>query len=267
MIIAALTLIILLLSGALLFMRHRHLKMLDMEKFKSGKYIIVSSFADDGSGRYYDIGDKVAVDFGGGKTKEYEVMAIGDVAYALSPQFSNILDIYFIMYSDEFIAETGEKNALNIAFNVKNGEYAETESIVKNYCENINAELDYKSRSTYENSFYNAKRMYLVIGGVLSFILGLIGLLNFVNSMITSISSRQHEFAVLQSVGMIGGQLKKMLVCEGILYAAASIIFTLTAGNLIGYALVMAISNQMWFFTYHFIAMTPFLSAFRFGGM
>lgn len=225
---------------------------LDMKRFKSGNYIIVSSFADDGGGHYYDIGDKVTIDFGNGKSKEYEVMAIGNITYALSPQFSYLLGVDFIVYSDEFISQTGEVNALNIAFNAKDGEYDRVEEQVKNYCENINSGLDFKSRSTYTDSFHDAQNMYLIIGGVLSFILGLIGLLNFINSMITSISARQHEFAVLQSIGMTGGQLEKMLICEGGLYAAVSVGFTLTAGNLISYALIMAIANQMWFFTYHF---------------
>lgn len=234
---------------------------LGKEKFKSGKYIVVSPFADNGSGHYYDIGDTVKLDFGNGKTKEYEVMAIGNVTYALSPQFSNILDVYFTMYSDEFIAETGEVNALNIAFNAKDGKYKSLEKKVKNYCENINPELDCKSRSDYEESFHSTQNMYLTVGGILSFILGLIGLLNFINSMITSISARQHEFAVLQSIGMTGRQLKRMLICEGCLYAAVSIFFTLTAGNLLSYAIVSAVSNQMWFFTYHFTAAPLIYSA------
>ena len=227
----------------------------DMEKFKSGKYIIVSSFATDGGGHYYDIGDKVTIDFGNGKTKEYEVMAIGDVAYALSPQFSNMIDVYFTMYSEEFVAETGEVNAMNIAFNAEDGKYAELEKTVKNYCESINSDLDWKSRSTYADSFRDTQNMYWIVGSILSFILGLIGLLNFINSMITSISARQHEFAVLRSIGMTGGQLKRMLICEGGLYAAVSVMFMLTVGNLISYAVIMGISNQMWFFTYHFTVM------------
>ncbi len=227
----------------------------DEKKFKSGNYVVVSPFADDGSGLYYDIGDKVTIDFGNGKTKEYEVMAIGNVAYALSPQFSNILDVYFTMYSDEFIAQTGKNCALNIAFNAESGKYDSVEKWVDNYCEKVNADLDYKSRSTYEDSFRDAQNMYLIIGGVLSFILGLIGILNFINSMITSISSRKHEFAVLQSIGMTGDQLKNMLICEGGCYAVISVIFTLTAGNILSYAFVMALSSQMWFFTYRFTVM------------
>ena len=121
---------------------------------------------------------------------------------------------------------------------------------MKNYCENENTNLDYKSRSSYEESFSDAENTFLIIGAVLSFILGLIGLLNFVNSMITSISAREHEFAVLRSVGMTGGQLKSMIMCEGGLYAVISVLFMLTAGNLLCYGFVMAVANQMWFFTY-----------------
>lgn len=87
--------------------------------------------------------------------------------------------------------------------------------------------------------------MYLIVGGILSFILGLIGLLNFINSMITSISARQHEFAVLRSIGMTGSQLKNMLICYGI---------------------IAAISNQMWFFTYRFTAAPLIYSAAALAG-
>lgn len=230
----------------------------DEEKFKSGNYIIASSFSDDGSGRYYDIGDTVTIDFGSGKIKNYEIMAIGNIAYALSPQFSNMLDVYFTMYSDEFIAETENANALNIAFNSQSDKYDSIEKWVKNYCENTNSDLDCKSRSTYVDSFHDAQNMYMIIGGILSFILGLIGILNFINSMITSIFARQHEFAVLQSIGMTGEQLKKMLICEGVLYAVISAIFTLTVGNILSYAFIVAISNQMWFFTYR-LNITPLI--------
>ena len=108
--------------------------------------------------------------------------------------------------------------------------------------------------------------MYLIVGGILSFILGLIGLLNFINSMITSISARQHEFAVLRSIGMTGSQLKNMLICEGGLYAAIALVFTLTSGNFICYGIIAAISNQMWFFTYRFTAAPLIYSAAALAG-
>ena len=50
--------------------------------------------------------------------------------------------------------------------------------------------------------------MTMVVGGILSFILGLIGILNFINTMITSIQARKNELAVLQAVGMTGRQAR-----------------------------------------------------------
>lgn len=45
----------------------------DLEKFKSGKYIIVSAYYDTGNGRYYNVSDKVNLDYGNNNKKEYEV--------------------------------------------------------------------------------------------------------------------------------------------------------------------------------------------------
>ena len=87
----------------------------------------------------------------------------------------------------------------------------------------------------------------------MSAILALIGILNFINAVITSIQTRRREFAVLQSVGMTGKQLRLMLIGEGICYIGGTALFTLTFGSLLGYVLVYAIANQMWFFTYHFV--------------
>ena len=54
--------------------------------------------------------------------------------------------------------------------------------------------------------------------------MGLVGVLNFFNAVLTGIITRRREFAVLQSIGMTGGQLKKMLVLEGLLYTLAAVL-------------------------------------------
>ena len=57
------------------------------------------------------------------------------------------------------------------------------------------------------------------MGNVTSFVIALVGVLNFVNSMVTSIVSRKKEFAMMQSVGMTKKQLCELLVREGLDYA------------------------------------------------
>lgn len=231
---------------------------MDLEKLKSGNYVIASAFTSDGKGHYYDVGDKVTIDFGDGKSKEYEVLAIGSIAFALGPQHGHFFDISFTMDHNEFVTQTGETGIMKTAFDVEPSEYEKAEEWIENYCEKVRPDLDFKSRTTYVNEFKGMQNMYLIVGGILSFILALIGILNFINSIITSVQARRKELAVLQAIGMTGRQLKKMLVGEGLCYSLITILVTLTLGNLITYGLVLALANQMWFFTYHFI-ITPLL--------
>lgn len=71
--------------------------------------------------------------------------------------------------------------------------------------------MTYKSKSTIMAGVTDIQNIVVSIGGTMAFIIGLIGVLNFANTMLTSIFTRRREFATLQSVGMTGRQLLKML--------------------------------------------------------
>ena len=59
--------------------------------------------------------------------------------------------------------------------------------------------------------------------------------MNYINTVSGNIQSRQIEFAIMESVGMTDRQVKRMLVREGILFAAASLLLTATAGMAVTY--------------------------------
>ena len=101
-------------------------------------------------------------------------------------------------------------------FNVDEEHQFATENWLKNYTTNTDTALDYLSKVTLRQTFDGMINMYRLVGGALCAILALIGILNFINSMTTSILSRYREIAMLQSVGMTGRQVKQMLICEGI---------------------------------------------------
>lgn len=225
----------------------------DRKKFESGDYVIVTSFLDNGEGKYYNIGEEVTLDFGNGKSKTYKVLAIGDVPYALGPQHGHGVDIYFTLPASEFIKQTGETAAMSAALNLQKDKEQNAEAWAEAYCNTTHKELSYVSKSTIAEEFKNLTNTTLAVGGALSFILGLIGILNFINAMITSIQARRNELAVLQAVGMTGKQLREMLTGEGLCYILLTSAITLTIGNLIVYTLVKAYTMQMWMFTYHFI--------------
>lgn len=103
------------------------------------------------------------------------------------------------------------------------------------------------------------------MGSVLSFIIGLVGVLNFLNAILTGILTRHREFAVLQSVGMTGKQLKTMLVIEGLLLALGSVIFSFLFILVTGPLFANVLGSVFWFFTYRFtilpvLAITPFFA-------
>ncbi len=105
----------------------------------------------------------------------------------------------------------------------------------------------YESKANKRNEFNSFKSLFFTLGSFLCAVIGVIGILNFFNAIMTGILSRHREFAVLQAVGMTGHQLKKMLILEGMFYAMGSVlialILSLTMEPIIGNLL----EDMFWF--------------------
>ena len=63
----------------------------------------------------------------------------------------------------------------------------------QDYTENVNPQFDYESKATYAAEFEGMRSMFLLLGGALSFIVGLVGVLNFFNAILTGIIARKRE--------------------------------------------------------------------------
>lgn len=72
----------------------------------------------------------------------------------------------------------------------------------------------------------------IIVGGI-SAILILIGIINFINVMMTGVYARRKEFAVMESIGMTKKQTMKMLIYEGIYYGAIMTVIIFTLGTAI----------------------------------
>lgn len=69
------------------------------------------------------------------------------------------------------------------------------------------------------------------IGSAIGFVLILIGVLNFINIIVTNMDSRKTEFAFLESIGMTKKQINQMITYEGLYYAIVTSVLTLTLGS------------------------------------
>ena len=180
----------------------------------------------------------------------YEVAALVTVPHALSYRYYGADE--FILNDQTFIRDTGTDCVMYYAFDTTDEANGPMEAFLADYTENVDPQFDYESKATYAAEFESFRAMFSLLGGVLSFIVGLVGVLNFFNAILTGIIARRREFAVLQSIGMTGSQLKKMLVCEGLLYTLGSVIFALLLTVLLSPVLSGALESMFWFFTYHF---------------
>lgn len=83
-----------------------------------------------------------------------------------------------------------------------------------------------------------------MMGNTLALILALIGLLNFVNIITTSILARKQELATLESIGMTRKQTNTVLMIEGGYYALIVGGLVMTFGMGITYALFTIVKNS-----------------------
>ena len=96
---------------------------LNLEKFKTGNYILVNEYdmrLPDGEDpiQYFLPGEKISVTTNDGNTKEYEVMATVGLPYAFRLQIYDTLDMFYILPSQEFNSFCTPRAPMRCLFNV-----------------------------------------------------------------------------------------------------------------------------------------------------
>lgn len=243
---------------------------IDEEKLNSGNYVIIEAKRDD-YGKwtaFYDVGDKILI-----QGKEYEILASAQVDRKLTDVEQKIeggstehgQGTVGNIYIPAAVYESINPNTNPIAAIADVAEEARSamkEALIS-YRDETSPNLVLESMDDYLEEFQSTKQMNEVVGYTLSGVLAFIGILNFLNTTVTSIFARKKELAMMQSVGMTGSQLKKMLLLEGIFYVGAAVIFMTIVGNLVVY---LAIASDFGGYkTYHFSAIPIIFSVLVLG--
>lgn len=233
---------------------------IDWKKFKTGKYILINTFGmsreeDPLMGVYYDVGETLELLLPDGTTKKYEVMALADMPYAMTSRRYTFFDTRVVLPETEYLQHIKEKGALLMMLSLSEEKKTSVFQALENYTENEEENLTYVSKQTYEKEFQEFTNMFWIVGGALSFVLALIGILNFINAIVTGILSRKKELAMMEAVGMTGKQMRGMLAWEGIFYIVLTGIFSIAVGGLISRCTLKNMAGEMWFFSYHFTVM------------
>ena len=247
---------------------------IDLEKLKSGKYILLSvECNDDGTvieNPNIGVGDTVRINHLKAEelsttiTDSYDFIIMAKVrANENTATTRNTGEARFYLPTEIFLPLCENPHLVSFPFDVKEGTEAEMAEFLNSYIDSVEPSMDFESKATYTSSFDDLTSLIITIGGALSIIIGIIGIANFVNSVLTSVITRKKEFAMLQSIGMTGKQLKRMLSFEGLYYAVGTIITSAVLGVLFSVVVVKGISSGIWFFTYQFV-MWPMLVIYPF---
>ncbi|OKP89592.1 hypothetical protein A3844_06345 [Paenibacillus helianthi] len=242
----------------------------DPQKFASGNYVLIteSNMAEDTYKSYYHPGDQVKYE---GLGKSYEVMAVlhNDALYAATTQSFTACGYNAFFPSSELTRElpagSDPPMALSATLHVDPAKLDSAMQTAKSIAASSD-ELSYKSREDYRQELGGFIRIFQTIGYGLSFVIALIGVLNYINTVITGVIARKNEFALLESIGMTKRQLKKVLVYEGVFNVLLTVSVTSTLGVFLTYRISKSIADNMAFTVFHmgwlpFILVVPVLAA------
>ena len=236
---------------------------LNTEQWKAGTgvYVTPLRMMGDGSLCLYKPGDQISVTQLDGTNKVYDVLAVVSIPSALQTPLQVDMGLDYIFPTNELLGNMvfADQPAMKTIFNVDEEHQFATENWLKNYTTNTDTALDYLSKVTLRQTFDGMINMYRLVGGALCAILALIGILNFINSMTTSILSRYREIAMLQSVGMTGRQVKQMLIYEGIGYSILGLFGSLILSVIASLTVVRMMGAELTYFTWHFTLLPVFL--------
>lgn len=246
----------------------------DLEKFKSGNYILLALYPDM-TESYYKPGDNIKLQYhtpasktvmsyynnkktgrdiwANDRTKEYEVMAIVERPSSMTTRRYAVDCLMTILPIEEFISQQEQDvMCFTASYWVADEKESEFLSFLKDYTTKVDPNTDFDSKETLRKELTSMTRAISIVGEALSLIIGFIGILNFINTMLTSVITRKRELTMLQSVGLTNSQLKRMLVYEGVYTILFTAAISLVVGAALSLSVVKALENVVASFDYQF---------------
>lgn len=235
------------------------------EKLATGKYLLGAVATDDNDQViedeiYYHAGDHVTLVMKDGEKRGFEILSlIKENYYGLTNRMGS--QFAFYTTADVFLSMESPDYLMSYEFDVEDGREAQFEEFLENYTTTQEPLMHYESKQKWLDEFNGLTGLFTLVGGVLTMVVGVIGILNFVNATLTGIVTRKREFAIMEAIGMTKRQLTRMLMLEGLYYAGFTILCSLAGGCLLSVTLVRILADGMWFMEYQFI-LWPMLIVF-----
>ncbi|MFL8674507.1 ABC transporter permease [Clostridioides sp. GD02404] len=221
---------------------------INFERLQTGDEIVITH-VDTAKEMGVKAGDKIKLTlYDGDKIikKEFKVQAIA----MGSPSFG---------IGKDFIDRTLKHDSTSsLGIYTEEGKYQEIKDSIKKIA---------KSNGFLETDFLDSRvesnkaviSFIKIMGYTLTGIIGVIGFMNLVNTMITSIVTRKKELGMLQAIGLTNKQLVKMLNSEAIYYTSRMMIGSILSGGILGYIAVIFLKKTGLSYATYALPIVPIL--------
>jgi len=252
---------------------------IDFEKFNTGNYILVGTMTES-KDACYSPGDMVELQFKGPDSelvkikdedgnitdlqwvnntkKTYEVMAVVDIPIGMTEHRFEMNGLTTILPVEELLENDNDAECFADSLLIEDDKEVAFQSFLENYTTQVDPNTDFESKEGLRDEFESMIKTIGLVGGALSMVIAIIGILNFINTMLTSVITRKREFAMMQSIGLTNDQLKRMLLYEGLYYVCFTALISFIIGSILSVSVIRAFNNIASFFEYHF-TIVPFV--------
>lgn len=214
----------------------------------------------DGNFDLLEIGDIITVYKNGEAVMELPVLAKAaingddqEAGYTANGPFTVGGDgLFLYLPSDVYEKIYDEPSVYKYSFDVDEHERANMTSFLENYMTQVDTSISYCSSDWARGDAQAMRTMLQFVGGLIGIIFGVAGVLNLVNTIITTILARRHEFATMQSIGMTTRQLTQMMIWESVYYAIGACIVGLTLSVALALTVMQTLVGGWWYFTFRF---------------
>ncbi len=208
---------------------------LDQDDFEQGKIAVASKYFTEGDNGMTGKTVRFYFPDEAGEKKEHtiRIAAVGD-GYINPANFSGG-SVPDLIVSEKYAEEIrGELFTELINVEYEEAYTKETEEKVRDVFKD-DKKISYESKLERYTEMKNTETQVTVLGNSAGFIIAVLAVLNYLNTIAASVQNRSREFAALESIGMTAGQIRKMLRTEGIGYAVVSIFLSFITGLPVSY--------------------------------
>ncbi|MCZ1021947.1 FtsX-like permease family protein [Clostridioides difficile] len=221
---------------------------INLERLQTGDEIVITH-VDTAKEMGVKVGDKIRLTLYDGDKKIKKEFKVQAIAMGV-PSFG---------IGKDFIDRTLKYDSTSsLGIYTEEGKYQEIKDSIKKIAKN-NGFLETDFIDSRIESNKATISFIKIMGYTLTGIIGVIGFMNLVNTMITSIVTRKKELGMLQAIGLTNKQLVKMLNSEAIYYTSGMMIGSILFGGILGYIAVIFLKKTGLSYATYSLPIVPIL--------